>query len=416
MKLVPREIEKTPEPKDGIPTVSISDRAGTRIERGHLWVFSNEISKMSDGIEPGAIVRFVSSGRFVGLGYYNGHSLIAGRVMAREDGSDIDSLITHRLTRAFTQRAPLGEKEAARLVFGESDLLPGIVIDAFGPAVVVQSNTAGVDRLLPQFEAAIPVIFEKVFGRKLESLIVRADSGIRKMEGVPESVRVVTGDEEALRAHRFEEAGTAFSADLIKGQKTGFFLDQRDNRDHLAWRLQGAPQARVLDLFSYSGGWGLRALTAGVEHATFVDESTDALALVEAGMKLNKFSEARGRRIARNAFDFLQGDTDKYDVVVADPPAFAKSKKDVGAAVRAYEKLNRLAWRRVRPGGILVTCSCSYQVSESEFEEAVVTAVGKEKGIAQVAHRGSQAADHPVLLSMPETRYLKCLFLKKVPA
>jgi 23S rRNA (cytosine1962-C5)-methyltransferase len=399
-----------------LPTVTISDRAGTRVERGHLWIFSNEVMRPPESIEPGAACRFVSSGRFVGVGYYNPHSLIAGRVMAREDGDNLDDLVAHRLNRAFAQRAPLAKDEAARLVFGESDLFPGFVIDAFGSAVVVQSNTAGADKLLPRLEAALPEAFQKAFKRPMESLVLRGDAGIRKLESVENYVRVVLGDETALRNHAFSEAGTLFTADLVAGQKTGFFLDQRDNRDHLAWRLEGAKDARVLDLFCYSGGWGLRALKAGAEHVTFVDESADALALVEAGIVANKFAEARSRRMRRDVFDYLQNDHDKYDVVVADPPAFAKSRKDVGAATRAYEKLARLAWRRVRPGGILVMCSCSYQVSEEDFTTAVATGIGKEKGIAQVSHRGAQAADHPVLVSMPETRYLKCLFLKKVPA
>ena len=398
-----------------LPTVTVSDRAGTRVERGHLWIFSNEVTR-PPSIEPGAACRFVSSGRFVGVGYYNPHSLIAGRVLAREDGDDLGALITHRLTRAFAQRAPLAADEAARLVFGESDLLPGFVIDAFGSAVVVPSNTAGADRLLPLLEAALPDAFEKAFKRPMASLVLRGDAGIRKLEAVEDYVRVAKGDAAALRNHPFSEAGAVFVADLVGGQKTGFFLDQRDNRDHLAWRLDGAKEARVLDLFCYSGGWGLRALKSGAEHVTLVDESADALGLVEAGLVANKFSEARSRRMRRDVFDFLQNDHDKYDVVVADPPAFAKSKKDVGAATRAYEKLARLAWRRVRSGGLLVICSCSYQVSEEDFTNAVALAVGKEKGIAQVSHRGAQAADHPVLLSMPETRYLKCLFLKKVPA
>ncbi|MBV9079760.1 MAG: class I SAM-dependent rRNA methyltransferase [Elusimicrobia bacterium] len=399
-----------------VPTVSVSDRAGTRVERGHLWIFSNEVTKAPDGLEPGRFVQFQASGRFVGVGYYNAHSLIGGRILARERTDDIAGLVEFRLKRALAQRAPLEKDEAARLVYSESDLLPGIVIDAFGSNVVIQSNTAGADKLMPVIEEKLPAVFRDVLKRDIQALVVRANAPIRKLESVEDYVKVLSGDEAALTDTRFAEGGTQFAANLMTGQKTGFFLDQRDNRDHLAWRLDGAKEARVLDLFCYSGGWGLRALKAGAEHVTFVDESADALELVARGMKLNGFSEARALRRQRSVFDYLETDNDKYDVVVADPPAFAKSKKDVGAALRAYEKLNRLAWRRVRPGGLLVTCSCSYQVSEEEFSTAVSTAVGKEKGIAVLAHRGAQASDHPVLLSMPETRYLKCLFLKKVPA
>ena len=396
-------------------TIQISDRAGSRVERGHLWIFSNEVTKAPDGVELGRFCKFTSSGRTIGVGYYNPHSLIAGRVLARETTEEVEPLVEYRLERALAQRAPLADGEAARLVFSEGDFLPGIIIDVYGSTATIQSNTAGADRLLPFIESRLPVLFKKTFGRALTGLVVRGDSPIRKMESIDTFVRVALGEEAAMRDVRFQEGGTQFSADLIEGQKTGFFLDQRDNRDHLVWQLEGAKTARVLDLFCYSGGWGMRALKGGVEHATFVDESAPALALVEKGMALNGFSEARARRINRNAFDFLQNDNDKYDVVVADPPAFAKSKKDVSAAVRAYEKLARQSWRRVKAGGLLVICSCSYQVSEEEFTAAVALAVGKEKGLAQIVHRGAQASDHPVLLSMPETRYLKCLVLKKVP-
>ena len=402
--------------QEKIHTVQISDRAGTRVERGHLWIFSNEVQKAPPEIPLGAPCRFTANGRTAGTGYYNAHSLIAGRVLAREAIDDVEALVAYRLKRALAQRAPLEAQEAARLVYSESDFLPGLVIDSFASTAVIQSNTAGADQLLPIVEVLLPSIFEEVFHRPLIGLVVRADAPIRKLESIENFVRVVKGEESAMHDVAFEEGGVKFSADLLAGQKTGFFLDQRDNRDHLAWRLEGAKTARVLDLFCYSGGWGLRALKSGIEHATFVDESEAALKLVERGMKANGFSEARGRRIARNAFDFLQSDNDHYDVVVSDPPAFAKSKKDVAAATRAYEKLARLAWRRVKPGGLLIACSCSYQVSEEEFERAVALAIGKEKGLAQIAHRGSQASDHPVLLSMPETRYLKCLVLKKVPA
>lgn len=402
--------------QEQLATVQISDRAGTRIERGHLWVFSNEVQKAPPELPLGSLCRFTANGRTVGTGYYNAHSLIAGRVLAREAIDDMEGLVAYRLKRALSQRAPLEAQEAARLVYSESDFLPGFVIDVFASTAVVQSNTAGADQLLPMVEAALPAVFQDVFKRPLIGLVVRADAPIRKLESVEPFVRVTKGEPAAMRDVAFQEGGVTFSADLLEGQKTGFFLDQRDNRDHLAWRLEGASTARVLDLFCYSGGWGLRALKSGIEHATFVDESEAALELVARGMKANGFSEARGRRVPRNAFDFLQSDHDHYDVVVSDPPAFAKSKKDVGAATRAYEKLARLAWRRVKPGGLLVACSCSYQVSEEEFERAVALAIGKEKGLAQIAHRGAQASDHPVLLSMPETRYLKCLVLKKVPA
>jgi 23S rRNA (cytosine1962-C5)-methyltransferase len=210
------------------------------------------------------------------------------------------------------------------------------------------------------------------------------------------------------------EEGVRYAADLVAGQKTGFFLDQRVNRLHFGVRVQEMASGRVLDLFCYSGGWGLRALKAGAAHVTFVDESRDALSTVERGLAANGIAPERAQVHHGDVFDFLARCEDSYDAMVSDPPAFVKSRKNLPQAVKAYQKLNRLAWRRLKPGGVLFACSCSHHLAESDFLSLLAEAVAKEQGLAHLIYRGSQAEDHPVLLSMPETSYLKCLGLRKL--
>jgi 23S rRNA (cytosine1962-C5)-methyltransferase len=213
---------------------------------------------------------------------------------------------------------------------------------------------------------------------------------------------------------QIQENGVFYTANLVAGQKTGFFLDQRDNRLQLGAWVRDMGGGRVLDLFCYSGGWGLRALHAGAQHVTFIDQSRDALHLVERGLAANRAPAEKAVLHGGDVFEFLGSDATMYDVVVADPPAFVKSRKNRSKAVKAYQKLNRLAWRRLRPGGILCTCSCSHHLAESDFLSLLATAVGKEGGLGQIIYRGGQAKDHPVLLSMPETAYLKCVGLRKL--
>jgi 23S rRNA (cytosine1962-C5)-methyltransferase len=228
--------------------------------------------------------------------------------------------------------------------------------------------------------------------------------------------RVVFGDSAVMMRAEVTEDGVRYAADLVAGQKTGFFLDQRDNRRRLAIFVRGVPSDRVLDLFCYSGGWGLRALKEGVRHVTFVDESRDALDLVQSGLAANGIDPERAVLHHGDVFDFLARQQELYDAVVSDPPAFVKSRKNLPQAIKAYQKLIRMAWRRLKPGGMLFACSCSHHLSESEFLNLLAEAVAKEHGLAHLVYRGGQSQDHPVLLSMPETSYLKCLGVRKLAA
>jgi len=393
--------------------LQISSRAASKLAAGSLWIFSNEISMPKETVPPGTWCTFESTGRIVGTGYFNFHSLIAGRILSRESSPDIHALLSQRLEDSFRRRSTLFSGGSARLVFSEADFLPGLIVDGYGDTAVIQSNTAGIDSILPALKLLVPEIFARVFQRPLRGLVARGDSSIRKLEGIENFRDIVLGEEPQIRQGTVQEGNVQYAADFLEGQKTGFFLDQRENRSYLKSLMHGSEGKTVLDLFCYSGGWGLRALQEGAAEVSFVDQSEEARLLVERGLTLNGLAKERARFQVEDVFDFLEKDQRTYDVVVSDPPAFVKSNKNLNQAKRAYEKLNRLAWRRVKTGGVLLTSSCSYHLAEQDFMEILRSSVAKE-GIAHVVYQGHQAGDHPILLSMPETRYLKCVGLRKL--
>jgi 23S rRNA (cytosine1962-C5)-methyltransferase len=393
--------------------VEISSRATSTIQGGNMWVFSNEVLRRPPGLKPGTLARFMFHGKEIAIGYANPHSLILGRVLSQSPIDNIGEFIERALTEAFSRRKPYEVDEARRLVHSESDGLPGLIVDAYSDHLVLQSNTAGMDSLLDDVIAGIETAYQNAFAREPLAIYVRADSGVRTLEGIPNYQRIVKGEEADLKSVRFQEDGVWFTADLLGGQKTGFFLDQRSNRLHLKKRLKQQP-VRVLDLCCYAGAWGLHALKAGAEHVTFVDESQAALALVDANLKKNKLPAKKAALIESDVFKFLETSTEMFDVIVADPPAFVKSKKMLPQAIKAYEKLNRLAWRRLAVGGTLMSSTCSYHMDRGTFLQTLSEAVGKEQGAAHIVYQGGQSADHPILLAMPETSYLKCVGLKKL--
>ncbi len=397
-----------------LPEVGISSRAARRIDSGVLWVFSNEVEHRGEDLPAAHLCRFMHGGRVVASGYFNRYSLIAGRVLARGAEPDVEALVVKRLQDAFLRRRRMVSGGALRLVFSEADLLPGLVVDTYPPYAVVQSNTAGMDLLVPMLLERLPGMVEEVFGTRVQGLVLRCDAGVRRLEAVDMFTRICFGDPQRLAAASLEEDGVRYVADLTGGQKTGFFLDQRENRRFLASQVCKLAGARILDLCCYSGGWGLRALQAGAAHVTFVDQSREALELLQQGLAANHVAPGRAAVVQRDVFDFLAADPARYDVVVADPPAFVKSRRNLAQAARAYQKLNRLAWQRLTPGGLLLTCSCSHHVSPTDFVTVLAAAVAKEGGLAQVIYRGGQAEDHPLLLSMPETGYLKCVGLRRI--
>jgi len=394
--------------------ISISPKAAAQIHQGRLWIFSNELTLEKPFPPAGSWTHFECQGRIVGTGYINPHSLIAGRIVSREKVDDLPSSIGERLRMAFQARLRKFSEGSCRLIFSESDLLSGLIVDFYSGVLVLQSNTAGIDQILPILEISIPEIFREVFKTEINGMVIRGESNFRKLEGIENFKRITLGAETELKNGKFSNNGVYYAADFLDGQKTGFYLDQTDNRSYLAKWVGENPGAKILDLFCYSGGWGLRALNAGDCQVTLVDESREALDLVRKGIELNHIPPAKTSIVTSEVFKFLEGTADTFDLIVADPPAFAKSKKDIPKALKGYEKLNRLAWRHIRENGTLITSSCSYHVREEEFLGVVQKAVAREGGSAQISFRGGQSSDHPVLLSMPETNYLKCFALKKL--
>ena len=378
-----------------------------RIQSGHPWVFSNEIDTAATplaALAAGQAVQLRSSrDQFLGHAYANPHSLICARVMSRDPAAAIGAaLIEHRLEVALALRQRLSPEPFGRLVFGESDQLPGLVLDRFGDIVVGQIATAGMEALRPQVEATV----RKVIGPR--ALYWKNDSGARSLEQLPEFAGAAFGtvaDEIAVR-----ENGMDFVTPLAQGQKTGWFYDQAANRRRLGAYLQ--PGARVLDVCSYVGAWAVAALKHGAGSVTCVDASQTALDYASRNVAAagHELTALRG-----DAFDVLKAlheRGERFDAVIIDPPAFIKRKKDLAAGQAAYRKLNQLGMNLVSGDGLLVSCSCSYHLAEADLLAGLQLA-GRHTGrLVQVLEAAGQSPDHPVHPAIPETRYLKALFCR----
>lgn len=385
--------------------VEISKRAAAQIQAGSLWIFANEFKTSMKELGIGEWCVFKSGKEILGTGYVNPHSLISGRLVAKGLVESRQSLFEKQLTRALKFRGALDDlikSGSYRAVFSESDNLPGLIIDVYGDTVVAQSTTAGMDEARKDWMAAVEAILNPT------SFVVRGDSAIRFREGIKDFIEIVKGNEELLRNSHFMEYDLKIAANFIDGQKTGNFLDQKLNRRHLRSHAAGK---KVLDLCSYSGAWGLSALKAGADSVTFLDQSEEALKLVDKGLQLNGFDSQKARLIQDDVFDFLESSKEEFDLIVCDPPAFVKSKKNLPQALKAYKKLNRLVMSRLKPGGKVFTCSCSFHLSESDFEALLQEVLADSQKVAAVFYRGVQSPDHPWILNRPESRYLKCLGL-----
>jgi 23S rRNA (cytosine1962-C5)-methyltransferase len=383
--------------------VEVTSRGASQIKAGSLWIFANEFVTKLKELKSGEWVNFEKRGEFVGFGYVNPHSLIAGRICSREPVTERKELIQKLIKESLIKRSSLKDYGSFRGVFSESDSLPGLIVDIYGANVVAQFNTLGMDDAKDDVIASLENLISP------EGLVLKADSSVRQLEGAKSYVEVVIGDKDKLKKGQVREDDVLFAADFVDGQKTGFFLDQRENRRHLK---KMANEKTVLDLCSYSGGWGLTALKGGAKSVTFIDQSEEALKLAKLGLELNSFDSAKAKFICSDIFDYLVASKERYDIVICDPPAFVKSKKNLPQAVKAYKKLNNLALRRVNEGGLMYSCSCSFHFSEIEFEETLKT-VAQESGIlVQIVYRGGQGLDHPWILNRPESRYLKCYCLQ----
>jgi len=388
--------------------ISLKKNEDRRIKAGHPWVFSNEIAQVEGERHPGAAAElFDAGGGLIGRGYYNPHSLIALRLLSRQQ-ADIESsgFFEQRLLAALGHRRSLYPTLATfRAVYGESDFLPGLVVDKYGDYLSVQILSAGMEhRREPLLEA-----LTKVFSPK--GIIARNDVAVRSLEGLEQKVEVLQG--EIPNLVEVEENGLRFLIDLREGQKTGGFLDQKEN--HLL--LRNICQGRdVLDCFCYAGSWAAHAGRFGAATALGIDISARAVAQASRNAELNDLS-GRVSFEECDAFDrlrTLKHEGRRFGVVVMDPPAFVKSRKNIAEATKGYLTVNRRALELLEPGGYLITCSCSFHMGREAFREVLANAAKVARREVRLVSSHSQSPDHPVLLSFPEAEYLKCFVLQAV--
>jgi 23S rRNA (cytosine1962-C5)-methyltransferase len=378
----------------------ISPRGVERLRAGHLWIYRSDVR--SSDAEPGAVVRLVDDrGRYHGRAFHSDKSQIALRLLTREDVSVDRAFFTRRLQKAAAYRKAVVENtEAWRLVYGEADQLPSLIVDRYGDYLVVQTLSQGTER----HKDLLVDILNELFSPK--GILERNDPRVRLLEGLDQRVSVLSGEvPDEIVAH---ENGIAFTFDLKKAQKTGSFLDQREN--HLAARTYATGE--VLDCFSYQGGFALTVADRAA-HVEAIDMAPAAVAAGRRNQELNKISNVTFRE--GNSFDILKDYDEadrRFDMVVLDPPAFAKNRDSIEAAQRGYKEINLRALKLLKPGGTLLTCSCSYHISEALFLQIVAEASTDAKRPVAVVDRRTQAKDHPILLTMPETHYLKCLIIR----
>jgi len=389
-----------------VARIELNKNADRRIKGGHPWVFSNEISKIDGSRNQGATVEvFSADGSYLGTGYHNPHSLIAVRILSRKR-EDIDSprFFMERIQNALSMRQAMYPSHSTfRAVHGEGDFLPGLVIDKYGDYLSIQLLSYGMDL---RREAIIEAL-QELFSPK--GILARNDVSVRTLEGLEETVEVLVGD--IPQIIEIEENGLRFAVNLMSGQKTGHFLDQKEN--HLLLRNY-ANGGEILDCFCYSGSWGIHAASFGAKMVTCLDISERAITLANKNASLNGLTD----RMSFETVDVferlrtLKSEKRSFDLIVMDPPAFVKSRKTLREAEKGYLTINRRAMDLLNPGGILITCSCSYHMEREMFRELLTTAAKQSGKVLRLLKAASQSIDHPVLLNVPETEYLKCLVLQ----
>ncbi len=372
-----------------------------RVKRGHPWIYSNEIDVAATplkGLAPGVSVRVLDSDRaLIGHGHASPGSLVAVRLLTRDETLP-DETIAPRLERALRWRERLFALPFYRWVFGEGDELPGLVVDRYGDACVVQTSTWGMERALDRIVAAIDALIAPT------TLIVKNTNSARVPEGLPAYVDVRRGDPGAC----VREDGATFAVDLAQGQKTGWFFDQADNRSRFAPLYR---DARVLDLYGYVGAWGIRAAMRGARRVVCVDSSQSAVDTALANAQRNGCADAM-TAVRHDVSEWLAADSDTYDVVIVDPPALVRRRKDLKSASALYRHVNRAAIARLAPGGLLVTCSCS-ALLDAPTHLGIVRAAGRQaRRDLIVVGRGHMPPDHPVHPLLTESEYLKCVFVR----
>jgi len=390
-----------------LPVLRLKRGEDRRLRAGHLWVFSNEVDNEATpltDIPVGSMARVLSDrDLFLGYAYVNPHALICARIVSRSPVHPPDrSLIEHRLRVALALRERLYSVPYYRALFGESDGLPGLVLDRYGDTIVGQIATAGMEAMRSVIEAAVI----SVLGAR--TLVWKNDSGARELENLPRQVLTPVG--RAPEEIKILENSLQFSVPLASAQKTGWFYDQSANREQ--WRRMISPGARVLDVCSYAGAWAIAALTRGAREALCVDASESALSVAMRNAASNGVTLGTQRGDVFEVMDELVRRGERFDAIVLDPPAFIKRKKDIPRGQAAYRKLNQIAMRLLERDALLVSCSCSYHLAADELIGLIQAAARHTSRFAQVLHCGGQAPDHPIHPAIPETRYLKAFFCR----
>ncbi len=391
------------------PLVRLAVRQGRRLHAGAPWVFSNEIVMDAEArrLPPGTLVTLeqegAKDGKQLGVAIFNPHSLIAARLLDRNPAADIDAgWIGARLADAAALRARVCDGPFHRLVHAEADRLPGLIIDRYDDVFVMQANTAGMDRLTPLIVDALRAAFAP------RAIVARNDTAARRLEGLPEEVALLHGLDARAEVR---EGGLAVPVDPLAGQKTGWFFDQRPNRDRIAALASGAS---VLDVFCHTGAFGLRAARAGARSVLLVDSSAPALGLAQAAAEHNGLGAVvRTRR--EDAFDAMTAlaqANERFGIVVCDPPAFARSRKDAAAGLRAYARMARLAAALVEPGGLLFVASCSHHAPLEPWAASIAQGLRRAGREGQIIATTGAGPDHPVHPHLPETAYLKAQLIR----
>jgi len=381
--------------------IHLKKKEERRVQRGHPWIFSNEISDPLSSFAAGELVDVLDhASRFIGRGYINPHALIAIRIISRhQDQIDLRFFRT-RIAAAREIRVRLGFGDSFRALFSEGDGIPGLIVDKYADTLVVQSLTAGIEALLEVIVTALREEYAPAV------IVFKNDSAARELEGLPRETRVALGSLDG--PVHFEESGITYRIDVLEGQKTGFFFDQRENRQALKGLVGGR---RVLDCFCYVGAWSLTAARFGAAEVTGLDSSQRAVDLAVQNANLNGLP---ARFITADVFEELRKrdkNKERFGCIILDPPAFVKSRAKVREALRGYKEINLRALRLLQPGGLLVTCSCSHHIDADLFREMLIDAAHDAGRQTSLLEMRSQARDHPSQIAARENIYLKCAYL-----